>query len=162
MTTDPRKPPLPVLLFVTWLGSGLSPKMPGTAGSLAALPFAALIVWGSGPQWGPWVLSGAAVLLFFLGWWASNIYIGHTGGEDPKEVVVDEVAGQWLALVPAALDPVLFVLAFVMFRLFDILKPWPVGWADRCLPGGLGIMADDMLAGAMAALVVWATVAFLA
>ena len=154
MSTLSPKPPLALTLLVTWGGSGLSPKAPGTVGSLAALPFAAALVWAVGPLWGPWVLAAASLAVFFLGWWASSLYIAHTGGEDPKDVVIDEVAGQWLALVPAALDPVLFALAFGMFRVFDILKPWPIGWADRRLPGGLGIMADDMLAGLGAAMVV--------
>ena len=89
-----------------------------------------------------------------LGWWASEIY-AH-GRNDPSEVVIDEVAGQWLVLIVAPLDPALSALGFVLFRLADITKPWPANWAERHLPGGLGIMADDIVAGAYAGVVVWA------
>ena len=75
--------------------------------------------------------------------------------KDPSFVVIDEVAGQWIALLPAGLDPVLFVAGFLAFRLFDIWKPWPVSWADRDVPGALGVMLDDLIAGAYAAAVVY-------
>ena len=71
----------------------------------------------------------------------------HVDDRYDGRIVIDEVAGQWLALIPLPLDPGLYLLAFLAFRLFDILKPWPVGWADRRLPGAFGIMADDLLAG---------------
>ena len=76
-----------------------------------------------------------------------------SGVKDPGEVVIDEVAGMWIALLPAGLIWWQILLAAMLFRLFDILKPGPVGWADKRLPGGLGIMADDLIAGALAALV---------
>ena len=66
--------------------------------------------------------------------------------EDPGAIVIDEVAGQWLVLVAAPLDPLAYALAFLLFRIFDIWKPWPVRWADRHVKGGLGIMLDDILA----------------
>mgnify|MGYP006139536463 CR=1 FL=1 len=72
------------------------------------------------------------------------------GKEDPKEVVIDEVAGQGIALLFCPLAWQWFLVAFVLFRFFDILKPWPVGWADKNLHGGIGIMADDLIAGAFA------------
>ncbi|MQX37553.1 phosphatidylglycerophosphatase A family protein [Roseospira navarrensis] len=138
--------------LAVWFGSGLSPWAPGTAGSLAALPFA----WGFAWAGGPWGLLAAALVVFAVGLWASTVYARSVGRDDPGEVVIDEVAGQWLALVPAGLDPVLFGVGFVAFRVFDIAKPWPVGWLDRMVPGGLGIMADDMAAGVYAAVVVLA------
>jgi phosphatidylglycerophosphatase A len=137
-------------VLATWFGSGLSPWAPGTAGSLAALPFAGLLAWAGGP----WLLLAAAVAVFGVGVWASAVYRRRAGREDPGEVVIDEVAGQWLALVPAPLDPVLYTLGFLAFRLFDIWKPWPVGWLDRRVPGGLGIMLDDIAAGVYAGAVV--------
>ena len=103
---------------------------------------------------GPWGLLAGAVIIFGIGIPASNAVIRQDGTDDPSKVVVDEVAGQWLALVPAALDPILFLIGFLAFRLFDIWKPWPVGWADRSVHGGLGVMLDDMLAGLFAAGVV--------
>jgi len=138
------------LLLATWFGVGLLPKAPGTWGSLAALPCAWLIVWAGGPI----ALACATGAVFVLGWWASAIY-AH-GRNDPGEVVIDEVAGQWLVLIVAPLDPALYALGFVLFRLADITKPWPANWAERHLPGGLGIMADDIVAGAYAGVVVWA------
>lgn len=71
---------------------------------------------------------------------------------DPGEIVIDEVAGQWLALLSAPLTPLAYALVFLLFRIFDICKPWPVRWADRQVPGGLGIMLDDLLAAVYAAL----------
>lgn len=134
-------------LIATWFGAGLLPKAPGTWGSLAALPFAAAIVWLGGP----WALLASAVLLFLVGIWASAKYAGSRA--DPGEVVVDEVVAQWLVIFPVALDLKLYLLAFVTFRVADILKPWPANWADRRIKGGLGIMLDDILAAPYAMVV---------
>lgn len=133
----------PATLASTWFGAGLMPKAPGTWGSAAALPFA----WGLMSMGGPVVLLAAIVACFMIGWWASSVYVRRTGAEDPGEVVIDEVAGQWLVLLAAPLEPLSYLVAFVLFRLFDIWKPWPVRWADRQVGGGLGIMLDDILAG---------------
>lgn len=138
-----RSPPI---LIATWFGAGLLPKAPGTWGSLAALPFA----WGISAAGGPWALGAVTVAAFVVGVWASNGYLAQFGGEDPGPVVVDEAAGQWLTLVAAPLDLVMFGLGFVFFRVADILKPWPAGWADRRVKGGLGIMLDDVLAAVYA------------
>jgi phosphatidylglycerophosphatase A len=138
----------PARLFATWFGSGLLPAVPGTWGSLAALPFAAVIVF----YFGPIALLLATVLVFALGVWTSELVARAIGDHDPSEVVVDEVAGQWLTLALLPLDPVIYGLGFVVFRVFDILKPWPVSWADQKLPGGWGIMTDDILAGIYAGL----------
>ncbi len=141
----------PVTLIATWFGSGLVRPAPGTWGSLAALPFAFGLAWLGGP----WLLLLAAAGAFALGIWAAQGYAQASSENDPAEVVIDEVAGQWLSLVPIALDPLLYPLGFLAFRLFDIAKPWPVGWLDRKVKGGLGIMADDMAAGIYAGLVCW-------
>ncbi|MBT5263312.1 MAG: phosphatidylglycerophosphatase A [Rhodospirillaceae bacterium] len=138
--------------LATWFGCGLSPKAPGTMGSLAALPFAYGMVWA----WGMPGLLIAIVIIIPLGIWACERYAQSSGDPDPGSAVIDEVAGQWIALVPAGLDPILFAVAFVSFRLFDIWKPGPIGVADRELKGGLGIMVDDLLAGLPAAAIVWA------
>lgn len=139
----------PAFVLSTWFGSGLMAKAPGTWGSLAALPFA----WGLSKWGGMPALLGASAVCSLIGWWAASVYVRKTGTDDPKEVVIDEVAGQWLVLAAVPADPVLFALGFVLFRLFDIFKPWPVGWADRHLGGGLGIMADDLLAAVYGALI---------
>ena len=139
----------PATWISTWFGSGLLPKAPGTWGSLAALPPGALLVWLGGP----WALVGGIAAVLLLGLWATSLYAVGTGRDDPSDVVIDEVAGQWLALLPAGLNPILFVVAFAAFRAADIVKPWPVGWIDRRIKGAFGVMADDLVAAVYAALV---------
>ncbi len=136
----------PALIFATWFWSGLSPKAPGTAGSLAALPFGFALHWYGGPL----LLLQASVVVFCLGIWCTHVYISKTKREDPGEVVIDEVAGQWLPLLVAGTSPLYYVLAFVLFRLFDIFKPWPISWMDKNIKGAFGVMADDILAGLFA------------
>ena len=146
----------PAWQVATWFGAGLMPKAPGTWGSLAAVPFA----YGIHHFAGAAGLLAAAFALFALGVWAAGEFSRRAGTRDPQAVVVDEAAGQWLALVPAGNDILLYAAGFALFRLFDIWKPWPASWAERRLSGGLGIMLDDMVAGAYAAAVLWgATVA---
>lgn len=145
--TDPLPFRHPASLLATWFGSGLLPKAPGTWGSLAALPVAAAIAVLAGP----WGLLGAAIALFPLGLWASARYCAHGRAGDPPAVVIDEVVGQWLALVPVAADPRYYVVAFLAFRFFDIVKVWPASHIDRRWPGAWGIMADDVVAGLYAA-----------
>jgi phosphatidylglycerophosphatase A len=152
---DTLSPWHPAALLATWFGAGLLPRAPGTWGSLAALPFAWLLA-----AWGGWkALAAATVLATLAGWWAAAVYVRRNGRADPGEVVIDEVAGQWLTLILVPPDPWLYAGGFALFRLFDIRKPWPVGWADRRLGGGLGVMADDILAGlyagAILALIAW-------
>ncbi len=141
-------------LIATWFGCGYAPKGPGTAGSLAALAIAwALHVYAGVPAIG---MAWLSVLLAVPGIWAANV-IAHEGGtKDPQIVVVDEVVGQWMTLAGATvLNWKSWLLAFVLFRLFDIWKPPPVRQLER-LPGGLGIVADDAMAGVYGALVLFA------
>ena len=146
----------PAFLIATWFGSGLLPKIPGTWGSAAALPFAWAIMWVGGP----WALLAGAVLAFAVGVWAAGVYSKHSGIKDAGPIVIDEVAGQWLTLIPAGLDPILYIIGFFLFRAADILKPWPANWADRVLDGGLGVMLDDIFAGIYAGLGLYAVVWF--
>ncbi|MCG7492181.1 phosphatidylglycerophosphatase A [Thalassobius sp. Cn5-15] len=147
-------------LIATFFYSGLLRPAPGTWGSLAALPAAAAIYWIFGLV--GFLLAIPAV--FAIGWWATIKETRGKDDHDPSEIVIDEVAGQWIALVPVfigishsgagmlALWPG-WVTAFVAFRAFDILKPGPVGWADR-RGDALGVMLDDVIAGIFAAIVV--------
>ncbi|WP_404385853.1 phosphatidylglycerophosphatase A [Caenispirillum salinarum] len=157
--TRHRRPPQPLwlTLVVTWFGAGLSPVMPGTAGSLAALPFAAAIAWFGAP----WMLVPAALLVFAIGVWASDVYCKRAGVKDPGLIVIDEVAAQWLTLsvAPVAFWP--YVIGFVLFRIFDMTKPWPVSWADRHVGGGFGVMVDDLLAGAYSTAALYLVLTFL-
>lgn len=148
-------------LIATFLYVGRLPLAPGTFGSLAALPFGYLFHRFTGFPG----LAVATLALFALGWWATAAETRGRDDHDPGEIVIDEVVGQWIALWPlsfglwhAGVDPALFpypgwIGAFLMFRLFDILKPWPVSWADR-KSTAFGVMFDDVLAGLMAAIVV--------
>jgi phosphatidylglycerophosphatase A len=141
----------PAWQIATWFGAGLMPKAPGTWGSLAAVPFA----YGIHRFAGPVGLLVAALALFALGVWAAGEYSRRAGTKDPQAVVIDEAAGQWLALVPAGDDILFYAVGFLLFRLFDIWKPWPASWVERRLAGGWGIMLDDMVAGAYAASALW-------
>lgn len=97
----------------------------------------------------------AAAALFFIGVKISDLYMerfSRTG--DPKEVVIDEVAGMFLTLSFIGFTAEGYIFGFVVFRLFDILKPWPISWADSKVKGGLGVMLDDILA-AIATIIVW-------
>ena len=133
-------------LLATWFGSGKLPKAPGTWGALAALPFAWMIVTIAGDTG----LLLAAILLFAVGCWAADCEAAAAGTRDPSWVVVDEVVGQWLTLVLVPLHLVDYLVGFLLFRLFDIWKPWPVSWSERRFGGGFGIMIDDVLAAAYA------------
>ncbi len=154
-------------IIATVFGVGLIPFAPGTFGSLLALPLAyGLHVFGGFPM-----LLMATSLIFLLGWAATIHYTKTTDSHDPSEVVIDEVAGQWVALLPVSgglwfmgFDPWVFpypgwVSAFILFRLFDIWKPLWVGWADR-LDTPMGVMLDDVIAGGFAAILTAAAAGF--
>lgn len=137
---------------IATLGVGKIPKAPGTWGSLVAA-----VVWW---LWMPedlWVQGVLIVCAFFVGWWAADHYEKRTQKHDPKEIVVDELFGMWITLFGAhlwgfswlTLDAIV-VVGFLFFRLFDIWKPFPVGWIDKNVPGALGTLLDDGAAGIMA------------
>jgi phosphatidylglycerophosphatase A len=139
-------------LIASGFGSGLLGRAPGTAGSLAALVLAAGLI-----PLSPWALPAAIALACAAGWWAIP---RASTDHDPGWIVIDEFAGQWIALLPLSLaslgpSPLGLLLAFALFRLFDIAKPGPIDAAQR-LPGATGVMADDILAGLAAAAFVWA------
>ena len=145
----------PAVLLATWFGVGLIPIAPGTWGSLAALPFA----WVIRSLWGTIGLAVGTALVFFAGWWAAQTVTKAGGIKDPGAVVIDEVAAQCLVLLAAPRNPLAWVLAFLLFRIFDIGKPWPERWADRDVAGGFGVMLDDLLAAVYALLVLSALLA---
>jgi phosphatidylglycerophosphatase A len=145
--SDARPPRSAAFWLATWFGSGLLPKAPGTWGTIASLFLWAPMVMLETPWWARLLTSLA---IFAIGVPVSTKVAKEVGKDDPKEVVIDEVAGQGLAYVLAAPTVTSLVVGFALFRFFDIKKPWPVGWADRNLHEGTGIMVDDMLAGAWA------------
>jgi phosphatidylglycerophosphatase A len=140
-------------LIATWFGCGRAPAAPGTAGSAAAIVIAIVLHQYCG--FGQWHFLAMAVLLFGPALWAAGVAADAAKIKDPGFVVVDEVVGQWITLAGArALNWKAFLLAFVLFRLFDIWKPPPVRQLEA-LPGGLGINADDAMAGVYGALVLF-------
>ncbi len=139
------------ILLATWFGCGYAPKGPGTAGSLGAL----LVAWPLRHQ-APWFFALLALILLAPAIWSAGSTALQTGKKDPQIVVIDEVVGQWIALAGATMySPWAWMAAFALFRAFDIWKPWPVRQLER-LPGGTGIVMDDVMAGVYAALVLYA------
>jgi phosphatidylglycerophosphatase A len=134
-------------LVATAGGLGRLPLAPGTWGSAVAALAAWPIMWSGGSV----ALLVAAVLLAPLAIWAAGRHGADLGVADPGEIVIDEVIGQWIALLAAAPSLFDFVAAFALFRAFDVIKPWPIRWVDRRLRGGWGVVADDVLAGLAAA-----------
>lgn len=136
-------------LTLSWFGTGYAPKAPGTAGSLAALPFAWIIF----STWGPIGLVAAAGLAFLIGWAVAAKT--PDAGHDPGWVVIDEVAGQWLTLAFVTPEPLIYAVGFIAFRVFDIFKPWPIRTLERNVPGALGVMIDDIAAAVYAGLLTY-------
>ncbi|SHE76879.1 phosphatidylglycerophosphatase A [Litoreibacter ascidiaceicola] len=146
--------------WATFFYVGLLRPAPGTWGSAAAV----IAAWGIVEWRGYTALAALTVIMFVLGWYVTALETKGKDDHDPSEIVIDEVVGQWIALLPLAVGlshsgasfwtlwPGV-VTAFIAFRLFDIWKPGPVGWADR-KEGPLGVMLDDVIAGLLAAIVV--------
>lgn len=136
------------MVLATWFGTGLSPKAPGTVGSLGSLVLWAPLVMLE-TAW--WLRLLVAAVVFGVGVVASD-RVCAVRGEDPQIVVIDEVVGMGIALALVGPSWPAIVVGFAAFRLFDIAKPWPVSWADQKIGGGLGVMLDDALAGVYALL----------
>ncbi|MFN7039146.1 MAG: phosphatidylglycerophosphatase A [Alphaproteobacteria bacterium] len=159
-------------LFVTFFNIGKAKFAPGTWGSLAAYPFLFILgiviiltsIFITSLQ-NPYIILGILLtiltVLFFVGSKFSQIYVEHNGKEDPKEIVIDEVVGQGLVILAAIAINLpyfktysyfecginIWMLPFFLFRLFDIIKPWPISWIDANVKGGIGVMLDDLIAG---------------
>ena len=132
----------PAALVATGFGVGHLPWVPGSWGSLLALVCGWEIATAGG-----WVaLAVAAIIAFALGVWASARVAAAHGLHDPRFVVIDEIAAQWLVLLAVPLDGRWYAAGFLLFRVFDILKPWPIRLVERRVAGGLGIMLDDVMA----------------
>lgn len=124
---------------------GFSPVAPGTFGSLAALPLCLLMT----------AMGGHAALVILLAFFLFSTWIAHVaekivGTTDPRQIVVDEVCGMAVTLFGLPFTPVYVMGGFALFRVFDIVKPFPINWVDKKVPGGLGIMLDDLIAGIFA------------
>lgn len=137
----------PLGLFGLGFGSGLSPRAPGTLGSLIALALWWLFLQAQ-PAWPIQFLAVLASVPLCI--WAAQWTAERLSVKDPRCVVSDEFAGQWLVLLVVPPSWPWWLAAFVLFRVFDIAKPWPMPRLER-LPGGVGIVADDLMAGIYAA-----------
>ena len=162
----------PAVLLATWFGVGLMKPAPGTWGTIAGVPFAIFIAVAFG-----WIgLFISTIALFFIGAWAAESFEKKSGSHDHGSIVIDEVVGVWIALwcmickdalislghyggglqidFSYSIEPLYVILAILFFRFFDILKPWPIGYLDKKIPGGLGVMVDDVVAGIFSGLCV--------
>ncbi len=139
--------------FLTFFGAGLSPKAPGTAGTLAAMPVGLAVLYYMGIE----SLFMLTLAVSIIGIFEINKYERATGEHDQSEIVIDEAAGVWITMMVAYptvnqsgieyAQIIGIVLSFATFRLFDIWKPSTIGWIDRKAKGGLGVMGDDIVAG---------------
>ncbi|MFH1481761.1 MAG: phosphatidylglycerophosphatase A [Pseudomonadota bacterium] len=130
------------LCLSTWFGVGLLPAAPGTFGTLAALPLVLLLKY-----LGVFVEEIVTILFIPLSVWASELSRKSMNRDDPSEVVIDEVAGLFLTFFLLPVSWLTVCAGFFLFRLFDILKPFPIRWLDQTIRGGIGIVFDDLLAG---------------
>lgn len=135
----------PVCLLAFGFGSGLAPQAPGTFGTLAALPF-----WFLAASLPLPVYLALTLLMFIAGVWLCGRCEEILGVEDHSGIVWDEFTGLFITLIAAPVSWGAVLAGFLLFRLFDVWKPWPIGWLDRRVHGGLGIMLDDALAGVFA------------
>ncbi len=143
----------PVLLLAFGFGAGLAPRAPGTVGTLAAIPlYLALNQFSQG------VYLLLVMTVCVAGVWLCQRAADQLGVHDHPGIVWDEFAGFLVTMIAAPQSWLWILAGFGLFRLFDIWKPWPIAWVDRHCKGGLGIMLDDLLAGGLAAVVLFALV----
>lgn len=138
-------------ILSTWFYSGKPSKAPGTCGSLATLPFVYFLAY----FYGIYGVICFAIVISLIGIPIADAFAKALKIKDPGQIVIDEVAGQSITLIMAGTNLYLYAIGFVLFRLLDITKPSIIGWADKKIPGGLGIMLDDIIAGIIGGLIVW-------
>ena len=137
----------PVHFLAYGFGAGLSPKAPGTLGTVVAIPLYALLILA-----GHWAYLTTLVVALVAGVFICGYTAGQMGIDDPKGVVWDEIVGYLITMLGLPSDWIWVIGGFLLFRLFDIWKPWPIRWVDRYIKGGLGIMLDDVIAAVFACL----------
>ena len=145
MTRPDMKNPVHFLAF--GFGTGLAPKAPGTVGTLAALPIWYLLA--QLPLWG--YLLGTAIVIA-VGPWLCGRTSRDLGVHDHSGIVWDEIAGFLVTMILVPVSIATAIAGFLLFRFFDVIKPWPIGWLDKHVHGGTGIMVDDLLAAVYAAI----------
>ena len=139
----------PVHFLSLGFGSGLMPKAPGTFGTLAAIPVYLLMA-----NFSVLIYSIITVVLFLLGIYLCQKTTDELKVHDHSGIVFDEIVGFLITMIAVPLTWQWIVAGFILFRLFDILKPWPISWLDKKVHGGLGIMLDDVLAGVFSLIVI--------
>jgi phosphatidylglycerophosphatase A len=140
----------PVHFLAFGLGTGASPYAPGTVGTLLGIPLVYLL-----SQWPLWVYLLVTVVLIAIGIWVCDKTSKDIGVHDHGGIVIDEVAGYLVTMIAVPVNVWTLIAAFFIFRFFDIIKPWPIGWLDKQVQGGVGIMVDDLLAGVYGLAVIW-------
>ena len=143
----------PIFLLAFGFGSGFAPKAPGTAGTLLAVLIHLILV-----NLPPWIHGTIIFAAFFIGIWICGRTAEYLGVHDHEGIVWDEFAGYWLMMFLVPSNWLWVSFGFVLFRILDIFKPWPISVVDRQVGGGLGIMLDDLLAGVMGAVCIHALI----
>lgn len=141
----------PKVLLATWFGCGTMFPGPGFWGTVGAMPLGITLLVFGGIPW----LIGASILLFIIGLNVSKHTENILESHDSSTIVIDEVAAMMIPLAFVPITPIGVVSAFVLFRIFDVLKPWPICLADKKIPGEWGVMIDDILAALCASAVLW-------
>jgi phosphatidylglycerophosphatase A len=137
-----------LIQLATLFGVGRFPKGPGTAGTVVTIPLVILLSY-----LGPIVYMATIILLLLVGMVACEFYEQEKGGHDHKEVVIDEVLGFLITMVWLPMTWQAILIGFILFRLLDITKPLFIGYLDKRIQGGLGVMVDDVAAGIVASLI---------
>ena len=155
--TEKVKPDLknPVHFLAFGFGSGLLPKAPGTAGTVVAI-----IPWLWFAQFSLLIYCSLLLLAILLGIYLCEKTSNDLGVHDHSGIVWDEFCGFWLTMIAVPASWQWILAGFVLFRLFDIFKPWPINWLDKSVSGGFGIMVDDLLAGLYALVILQAVIYF--
>ena len=136
----------PVFLLAFGFGSGFVPKAPGTAATIVAIPFHLIFI-----NFPAWLHGTIIVLAFLLGIWVCDKTSEYLGVHDHKAIVWDEFVGYWITVFFLPFNWLWIILGFIVFRILDILKPWPIKLIDAKVQGGVGVMLDDLIAGIMGA-----------
>jgi phosphatidylglycerophosphatase A len=135
----------PIHFLAFGFGSGAAPVAPGTFGTLVAVPIYLLLL-----PLNPWAYLAVVLVITLVGIWLCHVTSRDLGVHDHAGIVWDEIAGYLITMIAAPPGWQWIVAGFILFRIFDIIKPWPIGWVDRRVHGGLGIMLDDVLAAVFA------------